>query len=209
MSLTTEVYQKLKNEILHAVRGPGDVLYEADIAKSFGVSKTPVRESLLLLTEAGWIITLPRKGYIVRPVELRDVRDIFAFRQMIEPRLAGRATSLATERQKEELLGLVKMQASGELGRGLIAAREFHLNLASIAGSPRATATLTDLVDEVLRLHYLLPMGEEHITSAEELRAHEDILAAICAGDSDKAEILMSSHLAEVAQTLVKGFTGT
>lgn len=58
------------------------VMYEADLAAEFGVSKTPVREALRLLAYTGWVVVLPRKGYLVRPVELSDVRDIFAIRRM-------------------------------------------------------------------------------------------------------------------------------
>ena len=67
---------------------------------------------------------------------------------------------------------------------------------------------LSELVDEVRRLHFLLPNVESHITSREELQAHRGIADAIANGDSHQASELMRVHLTEVARTLVLGFAG-
>ncbi|MFD9733811.1 GntR family transcriptional regulator [Umezawaea sp. NPDC059074] len=210
MSLTDTVYEQLKAQILRVERAPGDVLYEAVLANEFGVSKTPVREALRLLAQTGWVVVLSRKGYIVRPVELRDVRDIFALRRMLEPTLAGEAATNATTAQVTHLRTLVddQQQAGPDLDRALRSARQFHLALADITGSHRTRTILEDLVDEVRRLHYLLPNVESHITSAEELKAHNLILTAVAAGNATQAQALMLDHLNEVARALVTGFAG-
>ena len=209
MSLTDDVLGRLKAQILHVDRAPGDVLYEADLATEFGVSKTPVREALRVLAQTGWVVVLPRKGYIVRPVELRDVRDIFAIRHMIEPTLAGEAALSATPEQVGALRAVIERQAAADdLAAALAAARAFHLDLSDIAGSKRTRTILEDLVDEVRRLHHLLPRVEWHITSADELRAHREVLDAVAAGDRAGADRLMHEHLDEVARTLVDGFSG-
>lgn len=211
VSLTDEVYAKLKDEIVQVVRRPGDVLYEAELAAGFGVSKTPVREALRLLAHTGWVVVLPRRGYLVRPVELRDVRDIFAIRRMVEPTLAAEAATAAMADDVAALESLLAQQSrpdDEDPTAALGAARRFHLALADVSGSHRVQSMLSELVDEVRRLHYLLPNVADHITSAEELRAHTLILEAVRVRDADKARALMTEHLNEVAHTLVKGFAG-
>lgn len=94
------------------------------------------------------------------------------------------------------------------LSDALTAAREFHLMMAELSGSQRVHAALSDLVDEVRRLHYLLPNVEDHITSSEELRAHQQIVEAVRLKDATAARQLMVSHLNEVAHILVRGFSG-
>lgn len=209
MSLTDDVYDRLRDQILRVERRPGDVIYEADLAKEFGVSKTPVREALRLLAHSGWVVVLPRKGYLIRPVELRDVRDIFAIRKMIEPSLAEEAARSASAEQIASLSALLEKQSTAtELDEALLAAREFHLALAEISGSHRVHSMLEGLVDEVRRLHHLLPHVETRITSEQELHAHNGILHALTDHDPERARALTTEHLNEVAHMLVRGFAG-
>ena len=209
-SLTDQVYDLLKEEIIRDELAPGEVLSEYDLAEKFQVSKTPVREALRLLAQGGWVIVMPRKGYLVQPLRLDDVREIFAIRGLIEPGIAAQAASAHDAGAIRRLQALVEDQAAAkdDLGRALGSARLFHITLAEIAANGRMQRILSDLVDEVRRLHFLLPNVESHITSQEELRAHRNIAEAIADGDSQEASELMRVHLVEVARALVLGFAG-
>src|SRR3954451_23092849 len=209
MSMTQDVHGRLKDQILEAERSPGTLLLEAQLALEFGVSKTPVREALRLLAQAGWVVVLPRKGYMIRPVELGDVRDMFKIRRLIEPALAAEAAQRATSADVERLRSLLDQQrrAADNTRAALFAAREFHLGFADIAGSARSRTILEELLDEVRRLHHLLPIQPD-ITSNDEIRGHERILEAVEAGDASKASTLTVRHLNDVVTALVKGFAG-
>jgi GntR family transcriptional regulator, rspAB operon transcriptional repressor len=209
-SLTDQVYDLLKEQIIRVELAPGDVLSEYDLAEKFQVSKTPVREALRLLAQGGWVIVLPRKGYLVQPLRLDDVREIFAIRGLIEPGIAAQAASARNADAIGRLRALVKEQADArdDLDRALGSARLFHITLAEITANGRMQRIVSGLVDEVRRLHFLLPNVESHITSREELQAHRKIAEAIANGDSQEASELMSVHLIEVARALVMGFSG-
>lgn len=209
-SLTDQVYDLLKEQIIRVELAPGDVLSEYDLAEKFQVSKTPVREALRLLAQGGWVIVLPRKGYLVQPLRLDDVREIFAIRGLIEPGIAAQAASARDADAIGRLRALVKEQADArdDLDRALGSARLFHITLAEITANGRMERIVSGLVDEVRRLHFLLPNVESHITSQEELQAHGKIAEAIANGDSQEASELMRVHLIEVARALVLGFSG-
>jgi DNA-binding GntR family transcriptional regulator len=208
-SLTGRVYGLLKQEILRVDRKPGDLLGEADLAARYGVSKTPVREALRLLARDGWVVVLPRKGYLIRPLRLEDVREIFEMRLALEPALAAQAATTAAREPMLQLRALVDEQANADsLDKALNAARAFHVAVADLVGNGRMSRALLDLLDEVRRLHFLLPNVESHITSQEELRAHRRLVAALTGGDAEKAADIMRRHLNEVARTLVRGFGG-
>jgi DNA-binding GntR family transcriptional regulator len=199
VSMTDQVYALLKEEIIRVERQPGDLLGEAGLAQRFGVSKTPVR----------WIVVLPRKGYLVRPLRLGDVREIFAMRLMLEPALASTAAVVTDGDAVAGLRARVDQQTAAHSVRdALAAAREFHVALTDMAGNSRASATLADLFDEVRRLHFLLPSVESHITSQEELTAHQHLVSALADGDGARAAELMREHLNEVSRVLVRGFGG-
>ena len=208
-SLTDRTFRQLHDEILRGIRRPGEILYEAELAERMGVSKTPVREALGRLSYEGWVVVLPRRGYIVRPMELSDVRDIFSARQLIEPALAAKAAAAPrTAARTEELEAIYLRQSDGDSDVALGAARDFHLAIGHLAGGGRIIRILEGLVEEVQRLHYLVPGASPHLTSPDELTAHRALADAIADGDSVRAERIMREHLEEVARALVHGFSG-
>jgi GntR family transcriptional regulator, rspAB operon transcriptional repressor len=209
-SLTDQVYELLREEILRVQRRPGDLVSEVELAAQYGVSKTPIREALRLLAQDGWVIVLPRKGYLIRPLRLEDLREIFSVRLLLEPSVARQVAVEISDAQAEQLEQLVDEQAASgdDIDAALHAARRFHVALAEITGNRRLVRMLVDLLDEVRRLHFLLPNVESHITSSEELNAHRGLVEALRNGQSDKAFELMQTHVNEVARTLVQGFSG-
>jgi DNA-binding GntR family transcriptional regulator len=207
-SLTDQIYDRVRQDIIQAKWRPGAVLLEPELATRYGVSKTPVREALRLLVQEDWIIILPRKGYLVRPLRLDDISEVFGLRMMIEPSLiadtarnAGQAgVALLAQR-------LAEQREAPDLQLSLDAARQFHLAVAQFARNRRAESVLEPLLDEVRRLHYLMPAVESHITSTVEIEAHEKILKAIDQSRPDEAAELMRTHLGEVAQTMISAFS--
>jgi DNA-binding GntR family transcriptional regulator len=210
-SLTEQVYQRLKEDILQVRCEPGALLLEPELAARYGVSKTPVREALRLLVKDGWVTVMPRKGYFVRPVRLDDIREVFEVRQMIEPTMARSAAQRHSEADLDRLAEICARQSSSdsEIEPALRAARDFHLEMAALTDNGRALHILVTQLDEIRRLHYLMPKVEHHITSRVELAAHTGILAAVHSRDSERAATLMTEHLTEVAGALVSAFAGT
>jgi GntR family transcriptional regulator, rspAB operon transcriptional repressor len=216
-SLTEQVYDALKREILTARLRPSQPLIENELAARFGVSKTPIREALRLLVQDGWIVVLPRKGYLVAPLSLEDVREVFALRLMLEPQVTGdaatRARALQPSSGSPDLVArLRRAAAAGPRGEEpsyqstMRAARAFHLTVAGASGNRRLLRVLEALLDEVERLLHLMPQLGDHVTAMVEPAAHERIIAAIEAGDAEQAAAHMRAHLAEVSSILVDAF---
>ena len=169
-----------------------------------------LREALRLLARDGWVVVLPRKGYLIRPLALEDVREIFGIRAVLEPEIAKAAATSAGPGDIARLQTFVDLQAAGvdDLGGALMAARHFHEAVIAITDNARMSRILGDLLDEVRRLHFLLPNVESHITSQEELRAHRELVQAIADRDGAAAGEIMRTHINEVARTIVRGFSG-
>jgi DNA-binding GntR family transcriptional regulator len=213
-SLTEQVYDALKREILTARLRPSQPLIENELAARFGVSKTPIREALRLLVQDGWIVVLPRKGYLVAPLSLEDVREVFALRLMLEPQVTGEAATRARALQPSsagaDLVARLREAAASGEDRShqstMRAARAFHLTVAGAAGNSRLLRVLEALLDEVERLLHLMPQLGDHVTAMVEPAAHDRIIAAIEAGDAEQAAAHMRTHLAEVSRILVDAF---
>jgi DNA-binding GntR family transcriptional regulator len=72
----TAVIKKIRDAILDDVFKPGDWLPEVDLAKRFGVSRSPVREALLALEKEGTVVIEPYRGAIVKPLSAEEASEI-------------------------------------------------------------------------------------------------------------------------------------
>src|SRR5690625_396617 len=205
-SLTEQIYVQLRESIITAEWEQGSIVLEPELAEAYGVSKTPVREALRLLVQEGWIVILPRKGYMVRPLQLDDISEVFGLRMMIEPALFAEVAAAHSEKAIGTLADRLEDQRNGDLEESLAAARAFHLAAAQVSNHRRAETILGGLLAEVRRLHHFVPEASPHITSDVELEAHAAIYEAIVAGDSAKTTDLVREHISEVANAMVEAF---
>lgn len=207
-SLTERVYELLRTQILTAQRRPESFLLEHELAAEFGVSKTPIREALRLLVHEGWVLVLPRKGYLVRPLRFEDVREIFAMRQVIEPYLVVEAIKRATPAQLDELESHIDAQAgAADAAAAVEAAAAFHLGIAKLADNKRAERFMTNLVDEARRMNHLSPQLSKRLFEDAELKDHRDLLDAMRRQDVELAHAVMERHSQESLRQKLEGLT--
>lgn len=210
-SASERVRSLIRTEILTAVLRPGQIVLEAELALQYGLSKTPVREALQMLTVEGLVTVLPRKGYMVRTLSFNDVRDVMELRLILEPPLVASAARNITEPLRQTLRGLLDRQFNLQLPleERVHAAREFHLACVRASRNERAATLVRILTDEINRLHHLMPLVEDHISSDSEREAHEAIYTAIAGGEADAAEAHMREHLIESNAAMVAAFYGS
>ncbi len=208
VSLTDQVQTRLREEILSAKWRPGDLLLEAELAARYGVSKTPVREALRLLAEQGWILTIPRKGYLVRPLRLHDIKEVFELRLLLEPGLFAHAARGGAPSHFELLRQLVTRTAEEDDPDDSQASpgREFHLAAVRMADNTRASVIVSGLLDEVRRLHHILPEVRTHLPTPDLASDHGAILAAMEQRDGDLVHRLVRDHIQASADRVLSAF---
>jgi GntR family transcriptional regulator, rspAB operon transcriptional repressor len=207
-SLTDQIHERMREEILNATWRPGDIVIEPELAARYGVSKTPVREALRLLSQEGWIVTMPRKGYLVRPLRLNDVREVFELRLLLEPGLLAKAAREASSASMDDLKKLV--EAEQQVGHTddspNSVGREFHIAAVRLGSNDRAVAVVGGLLNEIRRLHHLLPGEEAHGSAAEVVADHLAIIEAMSNRDADKVYALSRDHIESSATRLTNAF---
>lgn len=203
-SLGERVYRALKEDILSGRVGGDELLLEQTLAERYGVSKTPVREALRLLVHDGLLRVLPRKGYMVRPMGLQDVAEVFELRRILEPALCAEA---ARRRTTEHI---VRMEESVETERHLTdpsleeseQSLGLHNLIAEATGNGRAITMLRSLMEDAARLPWLAPVLRSG-PDRPNVEEHARIVAAIAAGDAETASDEMMAHLeATIAREL-------
>jgi len=78
------VYNTLREWLIAAKLRPGDFLSEAQLAERCRTSRTPIREACSRLAQDKWLSLIPRKGYLVTPISVRDIVELYEYRKLLE-----------------------------------------------------------------------------------------------------------------------------
>jgi DNA-binding GntR family transcriptional regulator len=187
-TLAEQAYDQLRQEILTCTLLPGQVISERELAGKYKVSKTPMREAFTQACHNGLLQRLPGRGYMVTPITIRDIQDLFDLRLILEVAAAERAARdifLVDLALLKELSAIsYDLDDPQSQTAFLKTNRNFHLALAKAAGNRRMEGMLEDLLNEMERLFYL---GLRLRDSGKEMKhEHQEVVAALENGDIAK-----------------------
>lgn len=196
-----QVYKRLLTAIAHGELRPGQKIPQAEVAATFGVSRQPVSHALHLLRQQGLIEPQGKKGLAVSAVQVDHIRDLYQIRGQLDA-LAAR---LAAQRVAHKQVGAPELQALRETLRAADALAidapvqavlelelVFHRQIYGLSGNPSIDATLGAHWPHLLRAMALIH-GQRQL-SHRAVREHEGIVAAIAAGDPERAEHQALAH---------------
>lgn len=186
----------LRAAILDGELRPGQRVNQEDWAARAGVSLIPLREALNALAGEGLVTHRPRRGYVVTELALDDLEEVYALRRLLESEALRRGVPRATDDDMALLAADARAcraaARGGDLAARLETNRVFHERLHALAGSrplSRLIDLLWDSTEAYRALYYALP-GEA--TRAD--RAHDEIVAAVTARDTEAAVRLQDAH---------------
>ena len=192
------VYETLRRKVLTLELPPGAALSENELAAALGVSRTPVRESLIVLAEEGLVQVFPQVGSFVSRVDPDRVADAQFLREAVE--LAA-LDDLPAELDPEvvaELRGNLERQQAPDIDLeeffGLDEA--FHHGLLRLSGHARAWSTVVAAkghLDRARRLGL-----QEYNSTAPFADQHVEIFQAVLDRDLERARTTMRTHLRAV-----------
>src|SRR5580704_1003534 len=138
------VYRILRTWLTTAKLAPGEFLSEIELAERCGTSRTPVREACTRLMQDKWLSRIRRKGFMVTPISVRDIIDMYEYRRLLEGFTTEKIAHAASREQIDELKRIVSPEKDPhtELPKILRANQAFHLCLAQFAGNQRVTDQL-------------------------------------------------------------------
>ena len=153
-----DVYVAIKEALAGGQYSAGQYLREEQLAKSLGVSRTPVREALRRLDAEGWVETRANYGVRVKAWTLQDAREIFEARLLIEPYLAGRAAlaigAADIARLKalaDAMLDITQRPTTSDSCEAWFAANgEFHAIITAAANNARLDRSLRSMKETPL-----------------------------------------------------------
>ena len=172
---------------------PGTKLGEDELAEAYGISRTIVRAALLALSHRHLVELKRNRGAFVAQPSVREAREVFEARSLLEPRTAHSAALRMTDAELTRLRSNIRDEHAaldaGENGRALLLSGRFHVEIARIADQSTIEA-------------FIIALYWRRRAALCETQAHHALLDAFSNRDAALAEQLMKSHLLDLVASL-------
>ena len=211
-SKADQVHAQLKEEIELGELAPGTSLSELSLVERTGASRTPVREALRRLAAEGLVDLTPRLGARVSRVSAQSVRDLFEFRQLLEPVAIRQATETAAAdaevrgtftAMRSEFTRIQRRVPSQDRSRAFYElADRFDWAIIDATRNEHLRRTIAELRPHTARLRNLSHLDPQRTDVS--VTEHLAICDALLAGDADAAASLIAGHLAESVRTIFR-----
>lgn len=203
MSVTSsEIAHRIVQAIMAQKLTPGMRLGEQALSMLFDCSRTLVREALMQLAARGIVHVSSRRGWYVVQPSASEAREAFEARRVIETgliRLAPPMDKATLKRLKQHIAQEKAALKEADIGRRSYLLGEFHVCLAECLGNQLLADTLRDFTARTTLIAMLYQSTHDAEKSCQE---HIEIVQALEAGDSARAEQLMNQHIGEVQSAL-------
>ncbi|MEY4751027.1 MAG: hypothetical protein RIQ60_3241 [Pseudomonadota bacterium] len=204
--LVEQVTQAVLDEISAGGLKPGTRIIQEQLAQALGVSRQPVQAALMLLRNQGVLHDAPGRGLIVAPLDAGYIAQMYAMRAVLEGLAARRAAETSAARAARLGPPLIeagrKAVTAGSYTRMIAADTRFHELLYALSGNTLVAPALATHLTYTQRVMGGV-LGGDNEKPTDIWDQHEAILAAICAGDGDRAEALARGDITEASEFLV------
>jgi GntR family transcriptional regulator, rspAB operon transcriptional repressor len=200
-----KIFDMVRGEILSCTLMPGEELREGELAKRYGVSKSPVRDAMQKLEFEGLVEIEPRRGHRVKPISVSDAEDILELRVILETGVVRKIISSASD---DIVAGLDRFRSAdiGSIPGFAAYNREFHHALSVMSGNNRLaeeTRRVMEIYDRLCVVSLREQRGEGGF--AEPLADHVAIIDAIQARNAALAARVVAKHVGKSRAAIMRG----
>lgn len=192
-SARAAAYARIRDGIIGGRFAPGALLSENELAAALGISRQPVREALLLISQEGLVEVRPQSGTYVTHIDPDRVREAQFIREAIE--LASLAACETPGRDEERMLRdiIARQRTASDRDAFYPLDEEFHRALLGLAGHANAWAAVSAAKGHLDRARYV---GMSATRAVQDyVDDHERVVDALAAGEADAAADALREHL--------------
>jgi len=205
-SIRQKIYGHLREQLLNGEILPHQHLVETKIAKDIGTSRTPIREALHSLELEGLVESIPRVGYVVKPINEDEVEEICEIRAAIEG--VGARWAMEKDPQKlvedlkKNILNSEEKTIQGDPKAFVELDAQFHDIIARLSGSRRLQELGQTLRRHMLRYRIQSIYLTENVLRA--IQGHKGILEAIEKGNLEEVNRAIKYHLEQSKKDILR-----
>lgn len=171
-NIKNKIYTEIRRSIIMGYRKPGERLIVEDLADSYHTSITPIRDTLQMLSQEGLVTVKPRAGYFITQITVKELRDMFEMRNILELAALERTIEHITEEQITELRDIHHGYTGDDdesYDRYTDENRHFHYSLAEASGNQELARNLGRLLDRLARFMVLRHAGKTLVETHERI----------------------------------------
>lgn len=197
------VHARLRHAIVHGELRPNQRLIEARLADTYGVSRTPIRETLQRLAAEG-LVEHRIKGWRVHEHTASEITDIYELRAALEGYAARLAAARADGGEREEILRRAsnRLSPAGDPSSRVLTNEAFHDSIVAAARNSRLAEAVGESRQYYFNHRLVLAYGAADTEQA--YREHAAIARAIAARDGRRAELLSRTHVAHALEIVLR-----
>lgn len=195
--LSQIAYEKIKEAIIENDFAPGQEVTESQLAERFNIGKAPVRFALANLIQEGLVSSQSRRGYVIAPLTMKDIHEVWGIRKLLEMEAAKLAAGKVDINRLKDLDRICKkgFRVDDILTQRayLSANKEFHLTICKATENLRMVTLVEQLIDHMTRMFLLgivMSNTEKHFTEG-----HKPLIDALEQGDGNRASECVREHL--------------
>ncbi len=190
--LVEQVYSQLLDAISDGSLAPGERLTQEDIAQRLAVSRQPVLQALRLLKKDGFVLDAPGRGVLVAPLDAESIHELYQVRVALDA-LAARLAAMRHAKIDPALMQAGRKAARGKDVKAMIECDiAFHNAIYAASGNPKIEQSAHQHWRHLRRvMGAVLQQSKRRMAVWDE---HEEIAAAIAAGDGLRAARLIELH---------------
>lgn len=197
MPIRPQIYARLRDALIRTVIRPGEAISEKELCVHFGISRTPIREALIRLSEEGLVEVRPQIGTFATKLKLSEIREAMFVREALECAAVRHACVNATAQDCERLAEIIALQAKAleqaVFDRVYEIDAELHRTLIGLSGYPGAWHLVRTTRAHLARLRFLAVPILKTVDRA--LADHRGIVEVVTRRDADLAAQRMRDHL--------------
>lgn len=211
-TLKQMVYKQILNDIMDGRYTTESVLSEQQMMDNYGCSKSTVREALIELCKDNILESLPRMGYRIKPISLRDISSIVDLRLEIEALALRKAYNYLTDEFLKELRKKVvessknmpQSSSHNELSAYWHLNMEFHITLCEKCNNTYIMKVITELINHCSRfVPQYYRTSWRHFREMEGGKFHIAVIDALLEKDLEKAVALLQSDILQIKEELM------
>jgi DNA-binding GntR family transcriptional regulator len=203
--LALQAYERILDLILNGEAKPGELVNERRLADALNMSRTPVRDALLMLEGEGLLLRQGSRGLQVKQMRVEDFMDALQVRLLLEPPVARMATGKVPPERirqlRDQITQVSEAERTGPADRGLV--RDIDEGIHGMITDAIENRQLSSIILTMRRQTQMFDLRSMPERFADSCREHLAILDALESGDGDRAAEAMASHLVQVRNSII------